>query len=71
MVDQQTAFSTGIKEPLPEFKPTLDGLSQTNRAWSVEDSENLYRIQGWGEPYFAINAAGHITVSPRGIGAGL
>jgi len=22
--------------------------------WSIEDSENLYRIQGWGEPYFAI-----------------
>jgi arginine decarboxylase len=34
--------------------------------WSIEDSENLYRIQGWGEPYFSINAAGHITVSPQG-----
>jgi len=29
--------------------------------WSIEDSENLYRIQGWGEPYFSINAAGNIT----------
>lgn len=36
------------------------------RQWSIEDSENLYRIQGWGEPYFSINAAGNITVSPRG-----
>lgn len=34
--------------------------------WTIEDSENLYRIQGWGEPYFSINAAGHVTVSPRG-----
>ena len=34
--------------------------------WSIEDSENLYRIQGWGEPYFSINAAGNITVSPQG-----
>lgn len=34
--------------------------------WTIESSENLYRIQGWGEPYFSINAAGHITVSPKG-----
>ncbi|MBD2069316.1 biosynthetic arginine decarboxylase [Leptolyngbya sp. FACHB-671] len=36
------------------------------QTWTIEDSEELYRIQGWGEPYFSINAAGHITVSPRG-----
>lgn len=35
-------------------------------AWTIEDSENQYRIQGWGEPYFSINAAGHVTVSPQG-----
>ncbi|MCS6783482.1 MAG: biosynthetic arginine decarboxylase, partial [Gloeomargarita sp. SKYG98] len=34
--------------------------------WSIEDSEELYRIRGWGEPYFSINAAGHVTVSPMG-----
>ncbi len=34
--------------------------------WTIEQSEELYRIQGWGEPYFSINAAGHITVSPKG-----
>lgn len=37
-----------------------------NDSWNMEDSEKLYRIQGWGEPYFSINAAGHITVSPKG-----
>jgi arginine decarboxylase len=36
------------------------------QTWTIEDSEELYRIQGWGEPYFSINAAGHVTVSPRG-----
>ncbi len=35
-------------------------------SWKIEDSEALYRIEGWGEPYFSINAAGHITVSPKG-----
>lgn len=36
------------------------------RHWTIEDSEDLYRIDGWGQPYFSINAAGHITVSPKG-----
>lgn len=34
--------------------------------WTIEASEELYRINGWGEPYFSINAAGHVTVSPQG-----
>ncbi len=37
-----------------------------SRLWKIEDSEALYRIEGWGQPYFSINAAGHITVSPKG-----
>ncbi len=43
-------------------------LSQSEKAqpWTIEESEELYRIKGWGEPYFSINAAGHVTVSPRG-----
>ena len=36
------------------------------KSWTIEESEKLYRIQGWGEPYFSINAAGHVTVSPKG-----
>ncbi len=34
--------------------------------WAVEDSEALYQIRGWGEPYFSVNAAGHVTVAPKG-----
>ena len=34
--------------------------------WTIEDSEHLYRIQGWGEPYFSIDTAGHVTVAPQG-----
>ncbi len=40
--------------------------SEGSRTWKIEDSEALYRIEGWGQPYFSINAAGHITVSPKG-----
>ncbi len=38
--------------------------------WSIEKSEELYRIHGWGDPYFSINAVGHITVSPKGLRGG-
>ncbi len=34
--------------------------------WTIQDSEELYGINGWGHPYFSINEAGHITVSPNG-----
>jgi arginine decarboxylase len=46
---------------------TIPSLTNPNpEAWTIEDSEKLYRIPGWGEPYFSINAAGHVTVSPKG-----
>ncbi len=60
-----------------ELTPTIDISQETQLShypnseisrpsWTIEDSEKLYRIQGWGEPYFSINAAGHVTVSPKG-----
>lgn len=61
------------------LKNTLDPKGETNvggkqypqiavpkAPWTIEDSEDLYRIEGWGEPYFSINAAGHVTVAPQG-----
>lgn len=33
-------------------------------SWTIEDSRDLYNIDGWGVGYFDINAAGHITVHP-------
>lgn len=51
-------------QPQTSHVPTVTDPNQP--AWKIEDSEKLYRIQGWGEPYFSINAAGHVTVSPKG-----
>ena len=34
--------------------------------WTPNDSAALYGINAWGDPYFAVNARGHITVQPRG-----
>ncbi|NEP00601.1 MAG: biosynthetic arginine decarboxylase [Symploca sp. SIO2E9] len=41
-------------------------VTEISKSWTIEDSEKIYRIEGWGEPYFSINAAGHVTVSPKG-----
>ncbi|PSB20492.1 arginine decarboxylase [filamentous cyanobacterium Phorm 46] len=64
-------------DPLSTQPPTVTSLVPSQgalvaasqlpqKSWTIEDSEKLYRIQGWGEPYFSINAAGHVTVSPKG-----
>ena len=34
------------------------------RKWRIEDSAELYNIQGWGVNYFSINEKGNIEVSP-------
>ncbi len=34
--------------------------------WTINDSNKLYQIEGWGDPYFSINDQGNITVSPHG-----
>ncbi len=55
--------STRLKETQkpPEREP---------EAWTIEQSEELYRIAGWGDPYFSINDVGHVTVSPKGLRGG-
>ena len=69
--DSHTAFSGNQSDEAWEtpsehgfsVKPSESGAKSN---WTIEDSEELYRIQGWGEPYFSINAAGNMTVSPQG-----
>ena len=35
------------------------------RRWRIEDSAELYNINGWGRQYFSINEKGHVAVTPR------
>ncbi|XP_072966637.1 arginine decarboxylase-like [Typha angustifolia] len=35
--------------------------------WSTDLSAALYKIDGWGAPYFTVNAAGNIAVRPHGV----
>jgi arginine decarboxylase len=32
--------------------------------WSIDDSRELYNVDGWGIGYFGINEKGHVTVHP-------
>ena len=36
------------------------------KTWSIADSLKLYHIENWGDQYFSINPAGHLTVHPKG-----
>ncbi|MEC4806746.1 MAG: biosynthetic arginine decarboxylase [Jaaginema sp. PMC 1079.18] len=51
-------------ESTPLLSSRVEPPSETH--WTIEDSEKLYRIEGWGHPYFSINAVGNLLVSPRG-----
>jgi arginine decarboxylase len=57
-VDLQDKATVGVKHQ--------HQVEQAKAPWTIEDSEDLYRIQGWGDPYFSIDTAGHVTVSPQG-----
>jgi arginine decarboxylase len=35
------------------------------RKWRIEDSTELYNINGWGVDIFSINEAGNVTVTPK------
>lgn len=35
------------------------------RRWRIDDSSELYNINGWGLKYFSINDQGHVAVTPR------
>ncbi|TAF50307.1 MAG: hypothetical protein EAZ61_12900, partial [Oscillatoriales cyanobacterium] len=57
------SLHNGQAAPLNSPDPS-DAIGESS--WTIEQSEELYRIRGWGEPYFGINAAGRVTVSPKG-----
>ena len=52
------------------YRKPLANSSHTSQLWSVEDSEHLFGLDRWGDPYFSINKKGHITVSPKGKSSG-
>ena len=64
--DRDLEALNGKSDGKPQQPTQPTEVVQKPKTWAIEDSEELYRIQGWGDPYFSINAAGHVTVSPQG-----
>ena len=42
----------------------------SERPWTTHDSRELYLIDKWGAPYFAVNARGNLCFRPRPDGGG-
>ncbi|MGD1809360.1 biosynthetic arginine decarboxylase [Dapis sp. BLCC M126] len=63
----ETSNNTSFTNKTQTEKTEINHIkSEQKKSWTIEDSEKLYRILGWGNPYFSINSAGHVTVSPKG-----
>ena len=65
-LENQPELTMLLENFSPVSEKVLKKSKKETSGWKIEDSETLYGIQGWGEPYFSINAAGHVTVSPQG-----
>lgn len=48
------------------FPSTLKTNSADTSSWSVDRAVELYKIEGWGAPYFSVNGKGNITANPHG-----
>lgn len=68
------AFAGDSSLPAPDTFSGLSGLSGAlppafippSGAWSPNHSASLYKIDGWGAPYFSVNSTGNISVRPYG-----
>jgi arginine decarboxylase len=61
------AQENGHAQPqFPSSSVPVERSQPRKVAWTVEESEALYHIRGWGEPYFSVSAAGHVIVAPKG-----
>lgn len=46
--------------------PTIPNAHDVHSSWSTDLSAALYKIDGWGAPYFTVNAAGNMSVRSFG-----
>ncbi|KAL0872580.1 hypothetical protein Bca101_022285 [Brassica carinata] len=62
-VDTGYVFSSDSSLPTAGDVPASSDISCR---WSPSLSVSLYRIDGWGAPYFTANSSGNISVRPHG-----
>ncbi|XP_073311999.1 arginine decarboxylase-like [Primulina huaijiensis] len=73
-----TCFADAADAPPPPYSVTTvpapppsntsaDASADSAAAWSSAHSALLYRVDGWGAPYFTVNANGNVSVRPHGV----
>ncbi|KAI4367697.1 hypothetical protein MLD38_023404 [Melastoma candidum] len=53
--------------PISPRTPSLDATMDVHSPWSPALSSSLYRVDGWGAPYFSVNSSGSVSVRPHGM----
>jgi arginine decarboxylase len=46
------------------MEPMAAVENDVRTSWSIDDSRELYNLEGWGIGYFDVNPKGHVTVHP-------
>ncbi|KAK8582376.1 hypothetical protein V6N13_069154 [Hibiscus sabdariffa] len=62
------AGDSSLPAVVPFASSTVAAVNSNSTHWSPAHSSALYRIEGWGAPYFSVNDSGNITVRPYGMG---
>lgn len=60
------AFPASDASILGPMVPLSGATNVEGSHWSPSLSAALYKVDGWGAPYFAVNASGNISVRPHG-----
>jgi arginine decarboxylase len=55
-----------LADPKNLAEPGDTAEVSTTAPWTAADSSRLYGLDRWGDPYFSVNARGHVMVQPRG-----
>lgn len=48
---------------MPSREAKIDAI-KSDAPWGIDDSRELYNVEGWGIGYFDVNELGHVTVRP-------
>lgn len=52
---------------VPTFTNTTATFVAMPATWAPAQSAALYRVDGWGAPYFTVNSSGNISIRPHGV----
>ncbi|KAK0580380.1 hypothetical protein LWI29_001183 [Acer saccharum] len=58
--------STAVPVSLISGAPPPPSAVDAGSHWSPSHSSSLYKVDGWGAPYFVVNSSGNISVRPHG-----